>query len=134
MDQKINESHGGKSLFNVVPFGEQLLIEVEFEHSEIYTKDENRPVEQIKIVGVGNKATEFNIGDLIYLSSIPRDAGAVQVINPTDEKNYRYLMIGKYHITGVYTEMTPLKDRITKKKGLDLVNPSSTEVKQVLGK
>ena len=40
MDQKINESHGGKSLFNVVPMGDNVLVEVEFEHSEIISKDD----------------------------------------------------------------------------------------------
>ena len=42
------------------------------------------------------------------------------------------MMVSKYNITGIYTEMTPLKDRNIKKKGLDLVSPSAAEVKNVL--
>lgn len=132
MDQKINESHGGKSLFNVVPIGDNILVEVEFEHSEIISKDDLRPTVQVKVVGVGSGASEFNIGDILYFSSIPRDAGGVSVINPTSEKDHRYMMVSKYSITGIYTEMTPLKDRNIKKKGLDLVSPSAAEVKNVL--
>ena len=128
MEQKLNDVRNNKSMFNVVPTGDNVLVELEYTKSSIEVEEVHKVIKCLRVVGVGSKVTDFTIGDLIYFSNPPLQAGRVMVINPTE--NCRYIMVNKYTIDGIFTEMTPPEE---KKKKLDIINPSVDDIRNIVG-
>ena len=128
MEQKLNDIRGNKSLYNIVPTMDNVLIELEYTKSSIEVAESLKKVKHLKVVGLGSNVTEYAIGDIIYFKTVPQGAGRVNVIKPNE--NCRYIMVSKFDIDGIFTEMTPATEEKTK---LDLINPSVDDIKNIVG-
>ena len=127
MEQTMNDVRGNRSLFNVVPVGDNILIEMEYTKSSIEVEEALKTIKHLRVAGVGNNVKEYEIGDLVYFRVPPRDAGRVNVIKPNE--NCRYIMVTKFDIDGVFTEMTPAAES---KKKLDIVAPTAADMQKIV--
>ena len=119
----LKELRGSKSLYNIIPIGSNILIEVEFTNATIKLDDKDLVAKAVKVVGIGANVKRFELGDIIYCK--PVTVNKISVIKPRE--NCAYFIIDEYYPEAIFTELTPY----VKKNTLDLTNPTSAMIEQV---